>query len=123
MTPQSSQRTDTHIQSEAINGEQDSLAPSIELGVEQLRRESRTKWDGESSAFDAVLYGNPQSIDSATLQSHKNLNAALAVAVSTDASSSGQGEMNVTAATSATSTQLTRFRAMNRASSRKVHHA
>ncbi|HXW89039.1 MAG TPA: hypothetical protein VEK33_00695 [Terriglobales bacterium] len=50
------------------------------------------------------------------------LYATLAVAVSTDASSTGPAEMNRAAVSITTSTQLTRFRAMDCSFSRKVHY-
>jgi hypothetical protein len=51
------------------------------------------------------------------------LYAALAVEVRAGTSSTGPVEMNVAAATSTTSPQLTRLKAMDCAFSRKVHHA
>lgn len=49
------------------------LGRTVELALEQLRRESRTEVDGESSAFDAALYGHSEAINSPTFQSLKNL--------------------------------------------------
>jgi hypothetical protein len=51
----------------------DLLERTVELALEQLRRESRTEADGESSAFDAVLYGHSAAINSPTFQSLKEL--------------------------------------------------
>ena len=51
------------------------------------------------------------------------LYAALAVEVRAGTSSTGPVEMSVAAVTSATWPQLTRLKAMDRASGRKVHHA
>lgn len=51
----------------------DLLERTVELALEQLRRESRTEGDGESSAFDAVLYGYSAAINSPTFQSLKGL--------------------------------------------------
>ena len=99
MTPQISQAADKHIESEldrltysaylltldpgvavsvvvtAINGSledittgPDLLERTVELALEQLRHESRAK-GGESSAFDAVLYGHSAAINSPTFQS------------------------------------------------------
>jgi len=51
----------------------DLLERTVELALEQLRRESRTEGDGESSAFDAVLYGHSAAINSPTFQSLKDM--------------------------------------------------
>ena len=51
----------------------DLLERTVELALEQLRRESRTEGDGESSAFDAVLYGPSAAINAPTFQSLKDL--------------------------------------------------
>jgi hypothetical protein len=51
----------------------DLLERTVELALEQLRNESGTERDGESSAFDAVLYGHPAAINSPTFQSFKDL--------------------------------------------------
>jgi hypothetical protein len=51
----------------------DLLERTVELALEQLRRKSRTEGDGESSAFDAVLYGHSAAVHSPTLQSLKDL--------------------------------------------------
>jgi hypothetical protein len=103
MTPQISQAADKHIESEldrltysaylltldpgvavsvvmtAIEGslEEITFGPellerTVELALEQLRRES-AEWDGESSAFDAVLYGHSAAINSPVFQSLKDL--------------------------------------------------
>jgi hypothetical protein len=105
MTPQFSQAADNHIESEvdrltysaylltldpgvavsvvmtAIDGSleeitfgPDVLERTVELALEHLRRES-VEWDGESSAFDAVLYGHSAAITSPTLQSLKDMNS------------------------------------------------
>jgi hypothetical protein len=58
---------------EEITTEPDLLERTVELALEQLRRESQTKGDGESSAFDAVLYGHSPAINSPTLQSLNDL--------------------------------------------------
>jgi hypothetical protein len=58
---------------EEISGGPDLLERTVELALEQLRRESRTEGDGESSAFDAVLYGHSAAINSPTFQSLKDL--------------------------------------------------
>ena len=42
---------------EEINAKSDLLERTVELALEQLRRESGTAGDVESSAFDAFLYG------------------------------------------------------------------
>jgi hypothetical protein len=49
------------------------LARTVELALEQLRRESRTEGDDESSASDAVLYGHSAAINSLTVPSLKDL--------------------------------------------------
>ncbi len=58
---------------EEITTGPDLLERTVELALEQLRRESRTEGDGESSAFDAVLYGHSAAINSPTFQSLKDL--------------------------------------------------
>jgi hypothetical protein len=58
---------------EEITSGPDLLERTVELALEQLRRESRTEGDGESSAFDAVLYGYSAAINSPTFQSLKDL--------------------------------------------------
>ena len=56
-----------------ITGGPDLLERTVALALEQLRREPRTEGDGESSAFDAMLYGYSAAINSPTLQSLKDL--------------------------------------------------
>jgi hypothetical protein len=51
----------------------DLLARTVELALEEALSESRTSWDGESSAFDVVLYGHSQAINSKTFQSLQDL--------------------------------------------------
>ncbi len=51
----------------------DLLERTVELALEQLRRESRMEENGESSAFDAVLYGQSTAIDSPSFQSLNDL--------------------------------------------------
>jgi hypothetical protein len=58
---------------EQIMAAPDLLKRTVELALEQLRRESRAEWDGESSALDAVLYGDSPEINSPTFQSLKDL--------------------------------------------------
>jgi len=58
---------------EEITAGPDLLERTIELALEQLRRESRTERDGESSAFESVLYGHSVAINSPTFQSLKDL--------------------------------------------------
>ena len=53
----------------------DLLERTVELALEQLRRESGTEGDGESSAFDAVLYGHSAAVNSPTLQSFEDLSS------------------------------------------------
>jgi hypothetical protein len=51
----------------------DLLERTVELALEQLRSESRTEGDVESSPFDAVLYGHFAAINSPTFQSLMDL--------------------------------------------------
>jgi len=52
----------------------DLLERTVELALEDLRLcESRTSWDGESSAYDVALYGS-QAINSKAFQSLLDLN-------------------------------------------------
>jgi hypothetical protein len=51
----------------------DSLERTVELALEQLRCESSSEGDGESSVFDAMLYGHSAAINSPTFQSLKDL--------------------------------------------------
>ena len=51
----------------------DLLERTVELALEQLRRESRMEGNGESTPFDAVFYGHSAAIDSPTVQSLKEL--------------------------------------------------
>jgi hypothetical protein len=58
---------------EEITTGPDLLERTVELALEQLRRESRTEEDGESSAFDAVLYGDSAALNSPTFRSLNDL--------------------------------------------------
>jgi hypothetical protein len=58
---------------EEISTGPDLLERTVELALEQLRRESRMEGDGESSAFDAMLYGHSAANNSPTFQSLKDL--------------------------------------------------
>src|ERR1700722_5801646 len=58
---------------EEITTGPDLLERTVELALEQLRRESRMAKDGGSSVFDAVLYGHSAAIDSPPFQSLKDL--------------------------------------------------
>jgi hypothetical protein len=60
---------------EEISSGPDLLERTVELALEPLRRESRTEGDGESSAFDAVLYGHSAVINSPRFQSLKDLSS------------------------------------------------
>src|SRR5580658_4337983 len=53
---------------EEITAGADLLERTVELALQQLRRESRTEGDGESSAFDAVLYGHSAARNSTTFR-------------------------------------------------------
>jgi hypothetical protein len=44
--------------SEEVTGDHDLLGRTVELSLEQLRVESRSGWDRESSVYDAVLYAD-----------------------------------------------------------------
>jgi hypothetical protein len=65
----------------AINGsleettvQSDLLERTVELALEDVLCESRTSWDGESSAYDVVLYGHSPTINSKAFQSLQDLN-------------------------------------------------
>ena len=58
---------------EEITTRPDLLERTVDLALEQLRRESRTEGDSESAAFDAVLYGHSATVNSPTLQSLNDL--------------------------------------------------
>jgi len=47
---------------------------TVELALEDVLCESPTSWDGESSAYDVVLYGHFQVINSKAFQSLQDLN-------------------------------------------------
>jgi|SRR6266478_4951526 len=49
---------------EHITVDSDLIERTVELSLQQLRKESITGWDRESSAVDAVLYGRSTAIDS-----------------------------------------------------------
>jgi hypothetical protein len=51
----------------------DLLGRTVEFALEETLRESRASWDGESSAFDAVLYGHSAAVNLPVLQSVKDL--------------------------------------------------
>jgi hypothetical protein len=51
----------------------DLLQRTVEFALEETFRESRASWDGESSAFDAVLYGHSAVANSSALQSVRDL--------------------------------------------------
>jgi hypothetical protein len=52
----------------------DLLERTVELAPEDVLCESRTSWDGESSAYDVVLYGHSKAINSQAFQSLQDLN-------------------------------------------------
>jgi hypothetical protein len=52
----------------------DLLERTVELALEDVLCESRTSWDGESSAYDVVLYGHSHAINSKAFQSLQDLN-------------------------------------------------
>jgi DNA integrity scanning protein DisA with diadenylate cyclase activity len=49
------------------------LERTIDLSLQQLRRESSVGWDGESSVLDTGLYGHSAAVDSPVFQSLKDL--------------------------------------------------
>src|SRR5258708_38809928 len=51
------------------------LERTVELSLQQLRSESSARWDGESSAFDAVLYGQFTATNSPAFQSLNDLSS------------------------------------------------
>lgn len=49
------------------------LERTVDLSLQQLRRESTIRWDGESSVFDEALYGNSVGMNSQVLRPLKDL--------------------------------------------------
>ena len=58
---------------EEISFGPDLLERTVQLALKQVGRHSRTEWDGESSAFDAAIYGHSAAINLPTFQSLKDL--------------------------------------------------
>jgi hypothetical protein len=58
---------------EETTTDRDLLERTVELSLQQLRRESSIDWDGESSPFDAALYGYSETISSQAFQPLKDL--------------------------------------------------
>jgi hypothetical protein len=56
---------------ETITRDAGLLQRTVELALEQSRRESGPGWDSESSAFDAALYGYSAALNSSAFQSLK----------------------------------------------------
>ena len=52
----------------------DLLERTVELALEEVLCESGARWDGESSAYDALLYGRSAAINSKAFQSLRDLN-------------------------------------------------
>ncbi len=52
----------------------DLLERTVELALEEVLFESEARWDGESSAFDVLLYGRSAAINSKAFQSLQDLN-------------------------------------------------
>jgi DNA-directed RNA polymerase specialized sigma24 family protein len=52
----------------------DLLERTVDLALEDVLYEYRTRWDGESSAYDALLYGRSAAINSKAFQSLQDLN-------------------------------------------------
>jgi len=49
------------------------LERTVELALEEVLFESEARWDGESSAYDALLYGRSAAINSKAFQSLQDL--------------------------------------------------
>jgi hypothetical protein len=58
---------------EHITADSDLIERTVELSLQQLRKESITDWDRESSVVDAVLYGHSTAIDAPAFRSLKEL--------------------------------------------------
>lgn len=58
---------------EEVTSDPGLLQRTVVLALEQLHQDSSRRWDGESSAFDAVLYGHSAPLNSSALQSVKEL--------------------------------------------------
>jgi len=52
----------------------DLLERTVELALEEVLCESGARWDGESSAYDVLLYGRSAAINSKAFQSLQDLN-------------------------------------------------
>lgn len=52
----------------------DLLERTVELALEEVLCESGARWDGESSAYDVVLYGRSAATNSKAFQSLQDLN-------------------------------------------------
>jgi hypothetical protein len=52
----------------------DLLERTVELALEEVLFESEARWDGESSAYDVLLYGRSAAINSKAFQSLQDLN-------------------------------------------------
>jgi hypothetical protein len=50
------------------------LERTVELALEEVVFESEARWDGESSAYDVLLYGRSAAINSKAFQSLQDLN-------------------------------------------------
>ena len=50
------------------------LERTVELALEEVLCESGARWDGESSAYDALLYGRSADVNSKAFQSLEDLN-------------------------------------------------
>ena len=51
----------------------DLLERTVELALEEVLCESGARWDGESSAYDALLYGRSAAVNSKAFQSLQDL--------------------------------------------------
>ncbi len=59
---------------EETNPNSDLLERTVELALEEVLFESGARWDGESSAYDVLLYGRSAAINSKAFQSLQDLN-------------------------------------------------
>ena len=62
---------DGSLEETAVNS--DLLERTVELALEEVLSESGTSWDGESSAYDVVLYAHLAAINSKAFQSLEDL--------------------------------------------------
>jgi hypothetical protein len=63
---------DGSLQETTVNS--DLLERTVDLALEEALCESGINWDGESSAYDVLLYGRSAAINSSSFQSLQDLN-------------------------------------------------